>query len=120
VLGSLPRDAAHRQLFVPLQLLEQHGSGMEELFAGQPTPSIRAAFADLVREAGQHLETALQLLMDVPRQIRPLFLPLALVRRDIARLSRVDSDPFRPQPRSHLATLWTLWRASRTRTFRAG
>jgi 15-cis-phytoene synthase len=119
VLASLPRDAAHRQLFMPLQLLEQHGSSVEEVFAGRPTPSIRAAFAELTREAGKHLETALQVLADAPRAVRPLFLPLALVRRDIARLARVDHDPFQPQPRSRLATLWTLWLASRSRTFRA-
>jgi 15-cis-phytoene synthase len=75
---------------------------------------------ELAAQARQHLETALQLLMDAPRASRLLFLPLALVRRDLARLSHVDHDPFRPQARSHLATLWTLWRASRSRTFRAG
>src|SRR5207302_2421779 len=33
VIAALPRDAARRQLFVPLQLLQQHGSGMEEVFS---------------------------------------------------------------------------------------
>ena len=35
VIAALPRDASRRQLFVPLQLLQQHGSGMEEVFAGK-------------------------------------------------------------------------------------
>ena len=35
VIAALPRDASRRQLFLPLQLLEQHGSGMEEVFAGK-------------------------------------------------------------------------------------
>jgi phytoene synthase len=120
VLASLPRAAAHRQSFVPLQLLERHGSNIEEVFAGRQTPAIRGALDELAAQARQHLETALQLLMDAPRTSRPLFLPLALVRRDLARLTHVDHDPFTPQPRSHLATLWTLWRASRSRTFRGG
>ena len=38
VIAALPLDAARRQLFVPLQLLQQHGSGMEEVFAGKQTP----------------------------------------------------------------------------------
>ncbi|MBV9981620.1 squalene/phytoene synthase family protein, partial [Bradyrhizobium sp.] len=38
VIASLPRDASRRQLFVPLQLLAGHGSSMEEVFAGRPTP----------------------------------------------------------------------------------
>jgi len=119
LLVALPRDAAHRQLFVPAQLLDQHGSGMEEMFAGRQTPSIRAALNELAGTARQHLEMALQLLTEAPREIRPVFLPLALVRRDLDCFAHADHDPYLPQPRSHLATLWTLWRASRSRTFRA-
>jgi len=29
----------------------------------------------------------------------------------------VDADPFVPQAKSRFATLWTLWRASRSREF---
>jgi phytoene synthase len=119
VIASLPRDAARRQLFVPLDLLERHGSGLEEVFAGKPTPAIRKALDELAAEAKQHLQTALQLLAEVPPAVRPILLPLALVHRDIARRSRAEADPFQPQARSHLATLWTLWRASRSRTFRS-
>lgn len=117
VMANLPRDAAHRQLFVPQQLLESHGSGMEEVFAGKETPTIRAALEALAGEARQHLATAGALLADVPSAARKAFLPLALVRRDLAQLSRADRNPFLPQPTSRLATLWTLWRASRSREF---
>src|SRR6185312_14712132 len=120
IITALPRDAARRQLFVPLDLLERHGSGLEEVFAGRSTPAIRKAVDELVTEASQHLETALQLLTEVPPAVRPILLPLALLRRDISRLSRADHDPFQPQTRSHLSVLWTLWWASRSRIFRAG
>jgi phytoene synthase len=43
-----------------------------------------------------------------------------MVRRDLERMSRADSDPFTPRPASRLATLWTLWRASRSQEFRGG
>ena len=118
IIGTLPRDAARRQLFVPLDLLKRHGSSLEEVFAGKPTPAIRKALDELAAEAGQHLQTALQLLAEAPPAVRPILLPLALVRRDIARRPRAEADPFQPQARSHLSTLWTLWRASRSRTFR--
>lgn len=117
VMANLPRDAAHRQLFVPQQLLESHGSGMEEVFAGKETPTIRAALEALAGEARQHLTTAGSLLAGLSPAARRAFLPLALVRRDLARLSRADRNPFLPQPTSRLATLWTLWRASRSREF---
>ncbi len=117
VITALPLDAARRQLFVPLELLESHGSGMEEIYAGKQTASTRAAIDQLTGDAQAHLITAFDLLAGVPREVRPVFLPLALVRRDLKRLSRADTDPFVPQPTSRLRTLWTLWRASRSAEF---
>ena len=117
LIAALPLDASRRQLFVPLQLLQQHGSGMEEMFAGKEIPRLRAALDQLIAEARGHLKTAFALLADVPPEVRPAFLPLALVRRDLQRMSRADNDPFAPHVTSRFRTLWTLWRASRSREF---
>jgi phytoene synthase len=119
VIASLPRDAARRQLFVPRDLLERHGSSPDQIFAEQQTPAVRAAIHELAADADQHLRTVLELLPDAPGALRPILLPVALLRRDIARFMRPDHDPFQPQTRSHLSILWTLWWASRSRTFRA-
>jgi phytoene synthase len=118
VIAALPRDASRRQLFLPQQLLESHGCGIEEVFAGKQTPRLRAALGQLLDEARGHLKTALALLADAPPQVRPVFLPLAMVDRDLKRMSRVDNDPFALQTTSRFRTLWTLWQASRSRTFR--
>jgi 15-cis-phytoene synthase len=117
VLAALPMDASRRQLFVPLQLLQGHGSSMEEVFAGKWTPNLRAALDHLIGEVREHLKTALALLQNAPPEVRPVFLPLALVTRDLERMSRADNDPFLPRVRSRFRTLWTLWRASRSREF---
>jgi phytoene synthase len=117
VIAALPRDASRRQLFVPLQMLESHGSHIEEMFAGRQTPKLRAALDQLIGEAREHLKTALTLLSNAPPGLRPVFLPLALVTRDLARMSRADNDPFVPRSTSRFRTLWTLWRASRSRLF---
>jgi 15-cis-phytoene synthase len=117
VISALPRDAARRQLFVPLQFLEASGSSLEEVFARKQTPQVRAALNQLIGEARQHLQTAIALLADIPRSIRPAFLPLALARGELARMSRADTDPFVPHVPSRLSTLWTLWRAARSRDF---
>jgi phytoene synthase len=119
VISELPRDASHRQLFLPLQLLQSQGSTMEEVFAGKQTPNMRAAIGELLDEARRHLQTALELLFEVPPTARPAFLPLALVRRDLKRMSRADNDPFVPRVETRLAILWTLWRASRSLQFKA-
>jgi phytoene synthase len=117
VISALPLDAPRRQLFVPLQLLESQGSGMEEVFFGKETPMVRAALDQLIAEARGHLTTAFALLAGAPPAVRQVFLPLALVERDLKRMSRADSDPFALRVTSRLRTLWTLWRASRSREF---
>jgi len=118
LMASLPRDAARRQLFLPLQFLQGHGSGIEEVFAGRQTPNARAAIDQLIGEARRHLQTAEALLAEVPARVRPVFLPLAMVRRDLRRMSRADNDPFILRIPSRISILWTLWRASRSKTFR--
>jgi 15-cis-phytoene synthase len=117
VIAALPVDASRRQLFVPLQLLEENGSGMEEVFAGKETPRLRAALDQLIGEARGHLKTAFALLKKVPPEVRPVFLPLALVARDLKRMSRADNDPFVPRVTSRFRTLWKLWRASKSALF---
>jgi phytoene synthase len=59
------------------------------------------------------------LLADVAPEQRPIFLPLSLLRGDLAGVSRADGDLFAPQTRSRLSILWTLWRASRSVPFKA-
>jgi 15-cis-phytoene synthase len=120
VISALPMDTARRQLFVPLQLLEQNGSGQHEVFAAKQTPGMRVAIDGLIEEAKKHLDTALRLLAEVPADVRPAFLPLALARRDLKRMSRADYDPFLPRRIPRLRLLWTLWRASRSPEFRGG
>jgi 15-cis-phytoene synthase len=104
---------------VPAQLLQQHGVRTEEVFAGKQTPAMRAAFDQLIADAREHLETALSLLPSVPPDARPVFLPLAQVRRDLEGMARPEADLFVPNTTTRLRTLWTLWRASRSKTFRS-
>ena len=117
IIANLPRDASHRQLFLPEQVLASHGCEMEDVFAGKETPALRAVLEQLAGEAQQHLTTALSLLTDVPAAVRPAFLPLSQVRADLKRLSQPGRNPFAVQPTSQLRKLWTLWRASRSREF---
>ncbi|PDT87881.1 phytoene synthase [Bradyrhizobium sp. Y36] len=117
IIANLPRDASHRQLFLPQQVLASHGCEMEDVFAGKDTANLRAVLEQLTGEAQQHLTAAVSQLVDVPPEVRPAFLPLSQVRADLKRLTQPGRNPFAPQPTSRLRTLWTLWRASRSREF---
>ncbi|MDB5634851.1 MAG: phytoene synthase [Tardiphaga sp.] len=117
MIATLPYDTARRQLFVPLDMLTQHGSSAEEVFAGKSTPAIRAALDQLIAGAREQLTTAETLLPQMPAEARRAFLPLALVTRDLERMANADVDPFALHVRSRLRTLWTLWRASKSKMF---
>ena len=117
VMVSLPLDASQRRLFVPQQMLTKHGCDPEDIFAGKQTPKLRDSLGDVLNEAQTHLNTALTLLTSVAPEVRPAFLPLAQVERDLALLMRADNDPFVVRPPSRFGTLWTLWRASHSRAF---
>jgi phytoene synthase len=117
VIARLGFDASRRQSFVPLQLLEQHGADPEKMFAGQDTPTLRAALHALAEDARSHLENAMAMLPGVPPESRTAYLPIATVRRALGDRTRAGNDPFMPRPASRLRILWTLWRASRTRPF---
>jgi phytoene synthase len=117
VISLLPYDSARGQLFLPLDILTQHGSSAAEVFLGKPTASIRATLDQLIEGARAQLATAQSLLPQVPLEVRRAFLPLALVAQELDRMGQADADPFAVHVPSRLRVLWTLWRASRSRMF---
>lgn len=117
--ATFGRDASRRQLFVPRDLLERHGCDLEQVFAGRDSQQLHAALGELAEDAQAHLDTALALLPGTPQAARTVFLPLALVRPALDRMVRPGANPFMPPATSRLRTLWTLWRAARSKAFRA-
>ncbi|CAN5117148.1 phytoene/squalene synthase family protein [soil metagenome] len=117
VIALLPYDSARGQLFLPLDILTQHGSSAAEVFLGKPTPAIRAALDQLIDGARAQLATAKSLLPQVSSEARRAFLPLALVAQQLDRMAMTETDPFAIHVPSRLRTLWTLWRASRSDVF---
>ena len=117
VIASLPLDAARRQLFLPLQLLQQHGSGIEEVFSGKPTPGDACgdrpigwrgakASCDRIRAARACAAAGAA---GIPAAGAGPPRSAAHVARGCRSLCAAGT--------SRLRTLWTLWRASRSREF---
>lgn len=113
VLARLPAHAARRQLFLPEDLIHEHGARLDDIFAGRTTAELFAVLDHLADEARAHLASATRLLAVVPRDVRPAFLTMPLVRRALEDVGRRGYDPFRPSPPSRLAMLWRVWRAAR-------
>jgi len=111
LLLALPKHAARRQLYLPIQLLKSHGLGPEDIFGAHSSAPLNAAAAKLRSVARRHLDAAAEMLRSLPQQALPAFLPIALVRPSLDRLER--SDVFAPSMLSPWRRQWLMWRAAR-------
>jgi 15-cis-phytoene synthase len=114
--GLLAAFAIHSrrgQLYVPLELLERHGSGREDVSTNRATPALRAGLAELRSIAHGHLQQARELAARAPAEAMPAFLPVALAGAMLARMERGDYDPFAPVVVAPWRRQWRMWRAAR-------
>jgi 15-cis-phytoene synthase len=111
VLSAIPRHAARGQLYLPVELLERHGASPQDVFARHSSPPLAAAAAELRSLARGHLDTAAAMLRSLPAQALPAFLPVALVRRSLDRLDRLDI--FTPRALPPWRRQWLIWHAAR-------
>ena len=86
VIALLPRHAARRQLFLPLDMLRQYGAEPDDVFAMRASPELRAVLAELRLRARRHLTRIAEMSADIPEKIWPAFVSLAplaaMVERD--------------------------------------
>ncbi len=113
ILSDLPRQAARRQLYVPLDVLDRHHVKPHEIFAGQTSGPLLAALAEMRGLARRHLAAADARLKSAAAEILPPFLPLALVSPQLRRMDRADYRPFEFDHISPWRRQWLLWRAAR-------
>src|SRR5208282_4582822 len=92
LLRAFPQYVARRQLYVPMDLLEQHQVHLHDVFAGRSSAGLKATLAEVRNVARGQLAASGNLLAFLPSEAVPALLPLALVRRSLDRLD--SSDPF--------------------------
>jgi phytoene synthase len=112
-LALLPRYAARRQLYVPLELLRYYGAEPNDVFALRATPEVRAALAELRLRGRRHLAQVGAAGTEIPKTVQPAFLPLAPLRRWLLDMETPDYDPFRPPQVTSLRRQWRIWRAAK-------
>src|SRR5205085_11328138 len=92
---SFARHASRRQVFLPLDLLDRHGARLEDIYAGQATPALLAALAELRSDARRHLVSFEALLPQLPAAAMPTLLSIALVPGYLSAMEHSNYDPFR-------------------------
>ena len=114
LLRALPFHARQNRLFMPKDVLDRYGVTRDDILLLRGGPGVVSAVREIATAARRHEAEARALLSGLPKSLRPAFLPLALVSGDLDALGR-RADPLEAIPeRTPLATLWRLWRASRT------
>jgi 15-cis-phytoene synthase len=111
VMHTFPQQAARRQLYIPVQLLAQHGVAVEDVFAGRSSAALIATFAELSAIGSRYLAAVHQRVARLPGNALSPFLPVALARPALDRLRRCD--PFSPVELSPWRRQWLIWRAAR-------
>jgi phytoene synthase len=113
LLAALPVHAARGQVFVPRDLLHDHGAQPADITALSATPGLRAALADLRTAARVHLAAALERFDSIPAAALPALLPVALAGPTLARMDRRGYEPFTPDAMAQWRRQWLIWRAAR-------
>ena len=111
LIRAFPVHAARHRLYVPTDLLERHDVDPHEIFAGQSSPGLNVALAELRKLARRHLAAGHERILAVSREAHPAFLPVALVRPSLDRLDHADA--FTPVEISPWRRQWLIWRAAR-------
>lgn len=108
-VNLLALHVSRRQLYLPADLIEQFQVRDEDVFAGTATPALHDLIAHLHGVVRARYDVAIDVLPSTAPALRPVFLQLALLRRQLD--AGVPADPFRLPECSRLRTLWTMWRA---------
>ena len=114
VLAQLPRHAARRQLYVPVEVLQHYRAEPDNIFALRATPQVRAALAELRLRARHYLARVGAAGTEIPKNMQPAFLPLAPLWQWLRDMERPDYDPFRPPQVAPWRRQWRIWRAAKS------
>jgi phytoene synthase len=114
-LMLLPVSHARGQVFIPGDLLAATGLDRDSLLTGENTAAIGAAVRAFAGYGRDHLAKAREALRDVAPEVRPAYLPVALVEPVFKRAETLGAACLEKSPRpSQLRRQWRLWRAARS------
>jgi 15-cis-phytoene synthase len=119
LLNAISIHARRGQLYVPLEVLERHGAGRQDLVDGRSmvlnpaSDGLRAALGELRLIVRRHLGQAHELMRAAPAALVPAVLPVAVVPALLARMERRSYDPFTPIEIVPWRRQWCIWRAAR-------
>ena len=114
VIALLPRHAARRQLFLPLDMVRQYGVEPDDVFAMSASSALRTVLAEFRLRARRHLTRLAEMSADIPEKIWPAFLSLAPLRPWLNAMEHTKYQPFQPPDLPAWRAQWRIWRAAKS------
>jgi 15-cis-phytoene synthase len=114
LLRALPWHVANGQIYVPVESLQTHGSGIAEFETRQASVGLLKTLADLRQLVRDHLRACKELAAASTSKGRVVLLPASLCDAYLRQMEKPGYAPFQtrialPQWRRQ----WILWRAAR-------
>ena len=94
LMRALPWHAMRGQVYLPADVLSEHGVMRDDVVSGRATEGSMAALAELRRHARRHAAAARKGIPSVRPEARVALEPLALVEPYLKRMDRRDYAPF--------------------------
>jgi len=98
LLRAMRFHARAGRRFIPDDVADRSGLAEQDYRALHTTPALRRASTEVAAAAERHVAAARTLRRQAPAEAVPALLPAVIARRALARLRRVDYDPFDHAP----------------------
>jgi phytoene synthase len=95
-LRAFGYNASQGRIFLPWDVLAANGVSEGEVFAGQVSEGLVAGLRQLADMAGEHLQKAEAAIGALPRELRAVFAPIAVLKQQHKRL-RIKTPFQRPE-----------------------
>lgn len=95
-LRAFGLNASRGRIFLPWSIFAANGVHENEVFAGQVSEGLLAAYAQVIDLAREHLGKAEAAIAQLPKPLRPGFAQVALQRHYLKLVERQSENPFAP------------------------
>jgi 15-cis-phytoene synthase len=118
IMRSLPRHRAMARCYVPLDLLEKHGSSAADVIAGENGAALETVGSELRERIRLRLAEARAMVQTIKPTIMPAFLHVSLTEAYLRKLNLAGVEVLKSGAEiAQWRKQWILWKAARAERF---
>jgi len=111
LLCDIARHASRGQLYLPMDVLVEANAEPARILSGEMHDGLEKALSILIAHCRTHKLKADRALVDLPKAVHALFLPLCLIEPYLRKMQKPGFNPFKDRVEiSQIRAQWALWR----------